>query len=77
MSVEHEESMSDLVKWFENAKLPNQPFQLSSYENITDPSAYYDTLRRDIAAGPSGPRAKFDVVKSDLQRLKTFCENCD
>jgi len=74
MSIEHEESMSDLVKWFENAKLADQPFQLISWENITNPSAYYEALHRDIAAGSNSPRARYDVLKSDLQRLKAFCE---
>jgi len=75
MSIEHKESaMSDLIKWFENAKLPDQPFQLSSWGNITTPAAYYEALHRDIAAGSNSPRARYDVVKSDLQRLKAFCE---
>lgn len=66
--------MSDLIKWFENAELPDQPFQLSSCENIIDPSGYYDALRRDIAEGSKCPRGRFDTVKGDLARLKAFCE---
>lgn len=70
-----DETMAELIAWFENATLPEQPFQLSPWEKITNPSGYYDALRRDITAGPTGPRARFDAVKSDLQRLKAFCES--
>jgi len=74
MSAGNEESMADLIKWFENANLPDQPFQLSCWENIATPAAYYEALHRDIAAGSNSPRVRYDVVKSDLQRLKAFCE---
>jgi hypothetical protein len=69
------EPMTSLVYWFANTKdLPAQPFELSSYETIFHPVRYYEALRRDIEAGPKGPRSRYGVLQGDLQRLKFYCD---
>lgn len=66
--------MLELIRWFESADLPMQPFAVNDFENILDPAKYYEVLKREIAAGPRGPRLKYGVLQSDLQRLKAYCE---
>ncbi len=68
------EPMAGLVKWFLNAQLPEEPFTLSPYERILQPSQYYIALRRDIESGLKGPRSIYGALEDDLQRLKAYCE---
>lgn len=63
--------MGDLVNWFLNSRLPEEPFSLSPYEKALHPDKYYMALRLDIEAGPQGPRAR--ALAHDLRRLKNFC----
>ncbi len=71
---EWNETMKELIGWFEAASLPEEPFSINSYEHILQPATYYIALRRDIEAGPSGPRARFGALQGDLQRLRDYCE---
>jgi len=68
------EPMVCLVQWFLNATLPEEPFSPSGYEHILHPATYYESLRRDIEAGPKGPRSRYGALQDDLQRLKAYCE---
>jgi len=68
------ESMVALIRWFLNATLPGQPFSPSGYEHVLHPEKYYGALKRDIEAGPRGPRSRCGVLQSDLQSLKAYCE---
>ncbi len=58
-----------LVEWFERTPAPTQPFQLSPGVFVARPAHFWEALRRDIAAGPSGPRAKYGALQQDLRRL--------
>jgi len=74
-SGEWPESMAKLLEWFINARdLPEQPFSLCSYERIPNPEKYYEGHKRDIDAGPKGPRSRYGAIQSDLRRLKESCE---
>ena len=66
--------MRSLIHWFLNADLPKEPFSPSAYEHILHPATYYESLKRDIEAGPRGPRARYGALQGDLQRLKAYCE---
>lgn len=68
------EPMIGLIRWFLNAKLPGRPFELTPYETIRWPAKYYECLRRDISAGPKGPRSRYGALQAGLQRLKMYCE---
>jgi len=68
------EPMAGLVRWFENADLPQKPFSPSGYEHILRPATYYEALRRDIRQGPKTPRARYGALQSDLKRLKDYCK---
>lgn len=43
-----------LLRWFADAELPSEPFQLTPWIVVTDPSRFYEVLRSDIASGPGG-----------------------
>jgi len=69
-----DEPMAELIRWFLNYDLPEQPFSISPYEQVLHPARYYEALKRDIEAGPKCPRARYGALQSDLQRLKVYCE---
>jgi len=70
-----DESTTELIKWFLNANLlPQQSFSPAGFENILNPEKYYEYLKRDIEAGPKGPRSRYGALRGDLERLKTYCE---
>ncbi len=58
-----------LVEWFERTPAPAQPFQLSPGVFVARPNHFWEALRRDIAAGPNGPRARYGALQEDLRRL--------
>lgn len=61
-----------LINWF--LKLdPGSiaPFYLEPHRR-EDPVKFFRSLRRDIAAGPTGPRAKDGALQEDLRKLKNI-----
>ncbi len=58
-----------LVEWFERTPAPAQPFRLAPGVFVARPAHFWEALRRDIAAGPNGPRARYGALQSDLRRL--------
>ena len=58
-----------LVEWFEHTPAPAQPFQLAPGVFVARPRHFWEALRRDIAAGPNGPRARTGALREDLLKL--------
>jgi hypothetical protein len=52
--------------------LPATPFALNGWTTITDAAKFLRSLRGDIAAGPSGPRAFYGALQADLLELQRF-----
>ena len=50
--------------------LPAAPFFLHAEALITGPVAWLDALRRDVAEGPAGTRAREGVLARDLLALE-------
>ncbi len=48
---------------------PTEPFELSKGVVVLKPALWWTATRRDIAAGPNGPRARYGSLQQDLQRL--------
>jgi len=65
------QEMKELVDWFVTID-PGwvRPFNLEPHLRIDDPVKYFASLRRDIAAGPSGARARTGALHDDLRKLK-------
>jgi len=59
----------ELIKWFKNAELPTEPFQVGRHKTISDPMKYYVVLAYDVEVGPTGSRARYGVLENDLQEL--------
>ena len=47
-----------------------RPVQLSQAETVVDMTLFVQGLRRDLEAGPGGPRARYGALKADLKALK-------
>ncbi len=61
--------MAELVRWFLGTHPPNEPFALTKAVVVLKPALWWTATRRDIAAGPNGPRARYGALQSDLRRL--------
>ena len=63
---------AELVTWFQTAgdRLPVEPFDLCSGCRVVEPSRFYASLRSEIAAGPTAPRARLGTLQADLRRLR-------
>jgi len=62
--------VQSLVDWFMKLKPPETPFYLEDHREIIDPKKFFSSLRRDIEAGPSKPRARTGALQSDLRNLR-------
>ncbi len=60
---------AELIRRFLNTHPPTEPFELSKGVTVIKPALWWTVLRRDIAAGPNGPRAHYGSLKEDLRRL--------
>jgi hypothetical protein len=40
--------------------------------HVADPVKFFSSLRREIAAGPGGARARMGTLQSDLRKLKAY-----
>jgi hypothetical protein len=67
-----------LVLWFRHARaagrLPDDPFALAPWQQVTHPARFYAALELDIATGPRGARARLGGLASCLRRLRTVLE---
>jgi ribonuclease D len=64
------QEMSDLITWFNSAKLPSKPFVLRDGHTIIDPDKWYGAMKVFIDDGPRGPRARTEALRGDLMALQ-------
>ena len=70
-----EPGAADLIAWFDSERarllleLRSRP-RLSRGITVSDPDRFLQMLAADIAAGPSGSRARLAVLQQDLRRLR-------
>lgn len=60
----------ELIRWFSDnrGRLPTEPYRLTPWQNIVNPTRFYEALTNDIAAYPDGPRSH--VIGEDLRSLR-------
>ncbi|MBU0678450.1 MAG: hypothetical protein KJ626_10065 [Verrucomicrobia bacterium] len=60
----------ELIRWFGDNRdgLPTEPYRLTAWQNIINPTRFYEALSRDIDAYPDGPRSH--VIGEDLRSLR-------
>ncbi len=76
-SLSWDPEIAALVEWFERTPPPAQPFQLSPGVFVARPAHFWEALRRDIAAGPRGARAKYGGLQQDLRRLAALVKSSE
>lgn len=54
------------------ADLPPAPFRLHPWADVLDTGRYLAWLQRDVAMGPKSPRARYGVLRGDMERLREF-----
>jgi hypothetical protein len=66
------EADAALIAWYESARdrMPTEPFRLAQGVAVIGPTKFFDTLERDIRAGPAGARARMGALQFDLKRLQ-------
>ncbi len=69
LSAEWDAEMLTLIRWFLGTRPPAGPFELCRGVTVLKPALWWTATRRDIAAGPNGPRARYGALQQDLQRL--------
>ncbi len=62
--------MQELIAWFETASCPEEPFYLQPHMRVMDPAKFFESLWREIDAGPRGVRARMGTLQSDLRALR-------
>ncbi len=75
LTEEWDTETAALVEWFERTPAPAQPFQLSPGVFVARPAHFWEALRRDIAAGPNGPRTVYGSLQKDLRRLAALFQS--
>ena len=67
---------AEAVAWFLASEPPSEAFVLRWCDRgirpavtITDPEAFWHYLARDVAQGPTGPRARYGALQDNLKRL--------
>ena len=58
-----------LIEWFNGTEPPSGPFELCRGVTVANPKRFWEALRRDLGAGPNGPRARYGALQQDLWRL--------
>ncbi len=69
LAAEWDAEMLTLIRWFLGTHPPSAPFELSRGVTVLKPALWWTSLRRDLAAGPRGPRARYVALQQDLRRL--------
>ncbi len=69
LSAEWDAEMLTLIRWFLGTHPPTEPFELSKGITVLKPAVWWTATRRDIVAGPNGPRARYGALQGDLRKL--------
>ncbi len=69
LAAEWDAEMLTLIRWFLGTHPPTEPFELSRGVTVLKPALWWTATRRDIAAGPNGPRVRYGALQQDLRRL--------
>ncbi len=69
LSAEWDTETLTLIRWFLGTHPSTEPFELCRGVTVLKPALWWTATRRDIAAGPRGPRAKYGSLQQDLRRL--------
>ncbi len=69
LSAEWDAEILSLIRWFLGTHPPTAPFELSKGIVVLKPALWWTATRRDIAAGPNGPRTRYGSLQQDLRRL--------
>jgi hypothetical protein len=64
-----------LIDWFMTLDTPTEPFYLAPHIRVINPEKFFASLKREIATGPTGPRARMGTLQSDLQSLESYFIN--
>ncbi len=64
------QDVQSLVDWFMTQEVPVEPFLLEPHLRVVDPGKFFESLWREIEAGPRGPRSKMGTMQWDLRKLK-------
>ena len=70
-----DEEMSVLVDWFFETAPPAKPFRLKPGVEVENPKKFYEALRKDIAQGVEGARARTGALQDDLRALFDLFSN--
>ncbi|MDA1055008.1 MAG: hypothetical protein O3C40_31685 [Planctomycetota bacterium] len=62
-------AMADFALLLSVDDLPAAPFDFGPAETVVDAAKFLYWLRADVRRGPSGPRAMYGALQSDLRRL--------
>jgi tubulysin polyketide synthase-like protein len=64
--------LEPLVNWFLKTgqhRIPNEPFRLTPWIEVTQPDRFREAILFDISRGPDGPRNRFGALEEDLRRI--------
>jgi hypothetical protein len=67
--------IQSLIDWFLTLVPPPEPFYLADHIKVIDPIKFFEKLRSEIEAGPTGPRARLGTLQSDLRALHVKLRN--
>ena len=67
-----EDDVLVIIEWLRNPDPPAEPFRLDQVVSVSDPPLFWRTIKGDIAAGPTGPRARYGAIQDDLRRLSAL-----
>ena len=73
-SKEWDPATGAAVEWFLASAPPALPFELQCGVTIAEPARYWAYIRKSIAAGPGGARARYGALQNDLRLLHELSE---
>jgi len=77
-SMRHwDQESQEIIDWFMAVPRMKNPFNLDAHRHVFMPDKFYESIMRDIQAGPSGPRNKYGAIMDDLKKLKAIMNGND
>lgn len=73
-TVHWSDDMMDLIRWFENAPRVQESFLLDDHRHVCDPVKFYDSLMKEIQAGPKTARNRNCALMEDIKKLKKMVD---